>query len=312
MFDLKKHTIYMHLAGSRAYGTFNENSDWDYRGIAIPPEIYFYSPFKSFEQKEGVEGYGKDSVVYDIRKHVKLCTDNNPNIMESLYIQKEHQIVTTKYSDLLIANRDLFLSKRALPKFGGYAAQQMKRLKDHRDMMLKHGEVAPARPTRAEFGLSDKRKWPKAVVLNLVGADLSSASDDLRDELIREMRFYQAVSAYDRVIEWQISRNKNRYELEVQHGYDTKHAMHLVRLLRMAKEILVEGTLHVLRPDREELVSIRNGAWSYDKLLGWAKETELELNELGKASKLQEKPQEEKIEELTNELVHDFLAQEGK
>jgi hypothetical protein len=48
-----------------------------------------------------------------------------------------------------------------------------------------------------------------------------------------------------------------RTELVDKFGYDTKHAMHLVRLIRMAKEILIEGVVHVYRDDREELMDIR-------------------------------------------------------
>ncbi|AEZ66297.1 hypothetical protein phiTE_131 [Pectobacterium phage phiTE] len=37
------------------------------------------------------------------------------------------------------------------------------------------------------------------------------------------------------------NRNAARHELEEKFGYDTKHAMHLVRLLRMSQEILETG-----------------------------------------------------------------------
>src|SRR5579875_1443529 len=37
------------------------------------------------------------------------------------------------------------------------------------------------------------------------------------------------------------------------HGYDTKNAMHLVRLYRMGYEILTEGVVRVRRPDAKEL-----------------------------------------------------------
>ena len=70
--------------------------------------------------------------------------------------------------------------------------------------------------------------------------------------------------------EWKDNRNETRSELEEEHGYDTKHAMHLVRLLRMGEEILTEGIVRVKRPDAEELLAIRNGAWKYEELLEWA------------------------------------------
>lgn len=51
-----------------------------------------------------------------------------------------------------------------------------------------------------------------------------------------------------------------------------KHAMHLVRLLRMGEEILSTGRVLVKRPDKEELISIRMGAWTYEKVQEWASE----------------------------------------
>jgi len=66
---------------------------------------------------------------------------------------------------------------------------------------------------------------------------------------------------------WKNNRNEARAELEYDHGYDTKHAMHLVRLMRMGKEALTEGKITVKRPDAEELLYIRSGGWTYDELL---------------------------------------------
>ncbi|URC22739.1 DNA polymerase [Serratia phage vB_SmaM-Kashira] len=73
---------------------------------------------------------------------------------------------------------------------------------------------------------------------------------------------------------WKENRNASRHELEVKFGYDTKHAMHLVRLMRMAREILETGEVHVWRPDHEELVGIRNGSLDYDTLIEWAEMTD--------------------------------------
>lgn len=70
--------------------------------------------------------------------------------------------------------------------------------------------------------------------------------------------------------EWVKNRNATRHELEEKFGYDTKHAMHLVRLLRMGEEILRDGVVNVRRPDAEELLGIRNGAKSYEEILEWA------------------------------------------
>lgn len=73
---------------------------------------------------------------------------------------------------------------------------------------------------------------------------------------------------------WKENRNASRHELEEKFGYDTKHAMHLVRLMRMAREILETGEVHVWRPDHEELLAIRNGSLAYDDLIEWAENTD--------------------------------------
>ena len=72
--------------------------------------------------------------------------------------------------------------------------------------------------------------------------------------------------------EWVKNRNAARHELEEKYGYDTKHAMHLVRLLRMGEEILKGEGVKVRRPDAQELLDIRNGKFTYDELVSWAEE----------------------------------------
>ena len=49
-FNLRDATIYLVLAGSRAYGTNNPESDWDYRGIAISPIETYVGILDNFEQ----------------------------------------------------------------------------------------------------------------------------------------------------------------------------------------------------------------------------------------------------------------------
>lgn len=53
-----------------------------------------------------------------------------------------------------------------------------------------------------------------------------------------------------------------RRRLVERHGYDTKNAAHLIRLLRMSIEFLDTGSLRVLRQDAEELLEIKRGLWS--------------------------------------------------
>lgn len=50
-------------------------------------------------------------------------------------------------------------------------------------------------------------------------------------------------------------------------GYNAKHAMHCIRLLRVGIEALTTGTIEVFRHDKKELIAIRNGEWPIQKVL---------------------------------------------
>jgi hypothetical protein len=90
---------------------------------------------------------------------------------------------------------------------------------------------------------------------------------------------------------WKENRNQVRSTLEEKYEYDTKHAMHLVRLLRTGAEALETGTIIVRRPDAEELLAIRNGAWSYADLIEYAEYMDKHVREvLYLKTKLPKKP----------------------
>lgn len=90
---------------------------------------------------------------------------------------------------------------------------------------------------------------------------------------------------------------------------NTKHGMHLVRLMRMATEILGEQRVLVRRPDADELLAIRGGAWSYDRLMAWAEETEARLATIAATSTLRKSPDREAIDRVLVEIVSHYLAE---
>jgi len=88
--------ILLTLTGSRLYGTENENSDWDYRGIFIANPDTKIGLLNSVDQIEGfgldkelsgvlgIDIVSDDLVLFEIRKFIKLAADNNPNILDVL------------------------------------------------------------------------------------------------------------------------------------------------------------------------------------------------------------------------------------
>ncbi|MGC4094496.1 MAG: nucleotidyltransferase domain-containing protein [Polyangiaceae bacterium] len=80
-------------------------------------------------------------------------------------------------------------------------------------------------------------------------------SENFIELLDLEKRYAAKKREWDNYQEWKRTRNAARAALEAQFGYDTKHGMHLVRLIRMCREILTTGQVRVRRPDAEELLS---------------------------------------------------------
>jgi predicted nucleotidyltransferase len=88
-----------------------------------------------------------------------------------------------------------------------------------------------------------------------------------------------------------------RAELVAEHGYDTKFAYHVVRLLGEVEQILVEGDIDLQR-DNERLKAIRRGEWTEDRLRQWTADKEADLERAYAASALPAAPDEEKLKTL--------------
>lgn len=153
----------------------------------------------------------------------------------------------------------------------------------------------------AEMSLID-RQW------ELAAKSLGFTTNFL--ELVdNEKRFNGRMRNYTQYQEWKRSRNPARAELEAKYGLDTKHASHLVRLMRMCREILETGKVLVKRPDAEELLAIRNGAWSYDQIVEWAEKEDKSLEEVYKnCTILPKEPDRNFLDNLCQELIEEHLC----
>jgi hypothetical protein len=132
-------------------------------------------------------------------------------------------------------------------------------------------------------------------------------ADNFLELLDRERHYGARLNEWRQYQEWKKNRNPARAELEQRWGYDTKNAMHLVRLLRMCREILTLGKVIVRRPDRDELLAIRSGAWKYEDLITWAAQQDEELTLLMQTSALPRAPDRNALDVLCQQLVEESL-----
>jgi predicted nucleotidyltransferase len=298
--------IFETVHGSTAYNLARAGSDVDLKGIVVGPREWYFGMETAPEQVD----LSPDHVRYELRKFMRLAVDANPTVIELLFTSPEHHRCVTSSGELLLQHRDAFLSKRIADRFSGYALAQLERIRSHRSYLLAPPSHAP---TRAEFDLPERTVIPAdqlaAAESLLVQGDLegADASPNFLELLARERRYKSALKGWQSYQTWLRTRNPKRSDLEAKFGYDTKHAMHLVRLQRMAIETLSTGHVNVTRDDREELLAIRDGALSFDQLETQTDAIEQQLRAAASMSLLPDHPNENFINNLCISIIETEL-----
>jgi predicted nucleotidyltransferase len=240
---LLDNTHYLVRMGSEAYGASlgQGNSDIDVQGFAIPKkdEVFphtagyifqFGAPPNPFQQwtnhhvNDGPKEY--DLTVYSIVKFFHLVMENNPNMVDTLFVPDSCVLHSTKVGNMVRKNRKEFLHKGSMHKLRGFAFSQMSKIKNKR-----------------------------------------GSGNDKRQATITE------------------------------HGYDTKHAYHVVRLCLQAEQILSEGDLELNR-NSQMLLSVRRGEWTFEYLERWFEAKEIALETLYSTSTLRHNPDVDAIKSL--------------
>lgn len=94
-----------------------------------------------------------------------------------------------------------------------------------------------------------------------------------------------------------------RKRLVEKYGFDTKNASHLIRILRQGIEFLSDGEVRVLRNDAQELLEIKAGEWSLEKIKVEAERLFTAAETAYIHSKLPVKPDHEKINKLCIQIA---------
>ncbi len=151
--------------------------------------------------------------------------------------------------------------------------------------------------------------WPKKYEAGVIQrlAKEYNLKEEVVDILNRERLFKKEMEQYKSWVTWKTGRNPARHALEVKSGYDTKHAIHLVRLMRMGLEILTTHKVVVKRPDREEILFIKNGGWTYEQVMEFAKDMQVKMDEAYKTTTLQKNVDYEKVNALYHKLYEGYF-----
>lgn len=312
--------ILLGLGGSYAYGTYHESSDVDFRGITLnlPSDLLGLSSFEQFEDRE------TDTVIYAFNKMVRLLLDCNPNTCEILGLDEEQYLIKTELGQELLDNRGLFLSKRAVKSFGGYAGAQLRRLQNAsaRDS-LPQTEREKHILNSVRNALEDFERRYSSFDRGSIHLYIDKAENqDLETEIFVDaqykhlpLRDYENMwSAMHNVVKDYDKAGKRNRKKDDDHL--NKHAMHLIRLFMMAIDILEKGEIRTNRKDDLELLmKIRNGGFQkedrtfsgefYDLLADY----EGRMEKASRESCLPDDPDMEKVEafvERVNRIALDM------
>lgn len=185
---------YLSIMGSMAYGVSSDTSDMDIYGWCIPRKevvfphlagklIGFDTQLGTFDQWQehhikdptAMAGHGReyDFQVFNIVKFFRLLTDNNPNIIDSLFTPVNCVLHCTRIGTIVRDNRRLFLHKGAWHRFRGYAYSQLHK------MQSKNPEGKRAE-LREQFGFDVKFAYHVLRLLNEVEQILTIGDIDLQ------------------------------------------------------------------------------------------------------------------------------------
>lgn len=266
---LGKNIILLGLGGSHAYGTNTESSDLDVRGIAVnrKEEILSNIRFEQFVNEE------TDTTIYSFNKIIALLSNCNPNTIEILGLKPEHYLYINSVGKELLNNSHMFLSKKCVQSFGGYANSQLRRLDNKAVRLVGQAERENhiLNSIKNAFATFPDKYFPfkdgdiklyidKAVQEDYdteIFMDVNLTHYPLRDYKSMWSEMNNIVKDYSKI------GKRNKHAIE--HEKLGKHMMHLVRLFYTCFDILENERIVTYRKEEHDLLmDIRNGKYLDD------------------------------------------------
>ena len=324
--SLKSRLMLVAVGGSHAYGldvdTPEHKSDIDLRGAIfhIRDELLLMrEPSQFIDNKT-------DTVLYEFNKFVRLLLQCNPNVIEILGCRKEDYYYIHPLGQMILDQRDAFLSKRCLHSFGGYAMQQLSRLENaivrngvsqekqeahilrsmESAMLSMNGRYQDfGEGIRLYLGQSKKKDMDTEILmdLNLKGYPLRDFTGAL-NELTSIQKTYHKIN----------HRNRKKDAVHL-----NKHAAHLMRLYMMLEDLVRDGEIKTYRDgtDHDLLMKIRNGGYMeedgsykpefFSELMERKKRMEVAI----RTTVLPEQPDLERVNRMVRE-VNEYVFDTGK
>ena len=262
--NLGNNIIILTLGGSHAYGTDTESSDLDIRGCALNSKMQILTNEK-FEQFVNED---TDTTIYAFNKLISLICNCNPNTIEMLGNKPEHYFYVSQIGQELLDNAHLFLSKRAIYSFGGYANQQLRRLENMTNRLVGQAQNEEHIYKTIEHATYDFRERYFTIPDDAIKLYIDKAvQEGYETEIFMDvnlhhypLRDYADMWSEMKSIVKSYAKIGKRNEKAIEHNKLGKHMCHLIRLYMMCLDILEKEIVITYREKEHDLLmDIRNG-----------------------------------------------------
>ncbi len=319
--------VYITQYGSKLFGTDNENSDTDYKGIFIPSrrdvllkkdiEHYNYTSGEN-HSKNGKEDV--DLQLYSIYKWFKLLKKGETGALDLLFslFREETQVYNDEAFTLLMKQNYSKFYNRHLHSFVGYCIGQSKlyNIKGERFAELHDFVAYFANIEKEKYGLKLEEVFPQIEkrfasktfkYIKFILASISRGNHAYKEGIYVEVlgkRFSGSVSVgyfAEKILAMEAQfGNRSRASSK---GVDWKALSHAVRVIEEVEELLDEEFITFPLLNREYIKSIKEGHEKLENVMQYI-DTKLDVvQEKLEKSSLPEKSDEIFIEELIIKLV---------
>ena len=306
--------LYKVVTGSTSYGLSLEgSSDVDIKGIFMHDKMDVLG-MREFDRDFSLQDTyvfhdPEDLEFHTVSKILKLAgMKQNPTVLEMLYTREEFVLHRDSRLDPLFEIRDVFLTKNAYHSFGGYAREQLVRIKNAMDKMGAEDLEDHVHYVLSSLirGLNERYDMGSLGSVQINDINLKNNGKYIVDmDIDLSGNFdqsYSIMSELNNTLKsYNKQKNRNR-KATPEKLY--KHAAHLIRLLKMGIEVLNgEGLIVYRENDREFLMDVRLGKVSWEHVFAYVDELFIELDEASKLNVLPENYDEKKLIEAHKKII---------
>lgn len=251
--------LYKIKSGSHLYGLNTPTSDVDYVGVYVEDNFEdFINPFNTKDEIDmsikSKKDNGKndenavDEKYFHLKKFIKLCAENNPNILEMLFCPEDCiEYVDPDFKKHILDHPEMFINAKLIDRFIGYAkSQEQKSYTKSENYLL----LEKFKKWLEEIGDFRSRK-------DTIEYTLTAYKYDFQDGFIGGytitnyilelggMKFQFGITIKEAIarIDDRFARASHRVDSIFVNKYEPKFMSHTIRLLEEGYQLLTTGKI---------------------------------------------------------------------